>query len=489
MTKIFKIKESLRILSTGLFLISFCAGHISATAQEPQQLYVGWSTKSITPDKPAALDGQFETRISTGVMDPVTCTALAIETRDGNKSLETAIMVSCDLVAIRENLYLEVRALLEKKLPGFDSGKLVLNATHTHTAPVLVEGKYEVPANAIQPAEYVKFAAGQIVSAAVEAWDLRKPAGMSWGLGQSVVGHNRRTVYFDPVPSGFGEGTAVMYGGTSREGFSHIEGYEDHGLEMMFLWDAQKKLTGMVLNIACPSQETESMNQMSADFWHETRVELHKRYGDDIFILPQVAAAGDLSPHLMWRKEAENEMLKRKGITRRQEIGLRIANAVDEVFPYVQDDIKNKVVFSHLYDEVSLPIRKVTKEEADQSERLALEQPGRAAWHRKIIERYNSQDENPYYPVRVNVMRLGDVVLATNPFELFLDYGLRIKTGSDAVLTFVVQLANGGGTYLPTAKAEAGGGYSAIVQSNSVGSEGGLVLVEKTMEMINETMK
>jgi hypothetical protein len=51
-----------------------------------------------------------------------------------------------------------------------------------------------------------------------------------------------------------------------------------------------------------------------------------------------------------------------------------------------------------------------------------------------------------------------------------------------------VQLA-GAGTYLPTARAEAGGGYSAIVQSNSVGSEGGQVLVEKTLNMINNTMK
>jgi hypothetical protein len=82
-------------------------------------------------------------------------------------------------------------------------------------------------------------------------------------------------------------------------------------------------------------------------------------------------------------------------------------------------------------------------------------------------------------------MRLGDVAMATNPFELFLDYGLRMKTRSKAVLTFVVQLANGRGTYLPTAKAEAGGGYSAIVQSNSVGSEGGQVLVDKTVELIN----
>ncbi len=485
----FKNKRILRILISGICLILFCAFHIFATAQTPQQLYVGWSTKSITPDKPVALSGQFHTRISREVKDPVTCTALAVETRNGSKSVETAIMVSCDLVVIRGGLYEQVTQSLQKELPEFDSNKLVLNATHTHTGPVMTSGSYEIPEDAIQPEEYVKFAAEQIVSAVVEAWNSRKPAGMSWGLGQAVVGYNRRAVYFDPVPSGFGEGTAVMYGKTDRADFSHIEGYEDHGLEMMFFWDNQKKLTGMVLNIACPSQETEHLTQVSADFWHETRIELRKRYGEDIFILPQVAAAGDISPHLMWRHDAEQEMLKRKGITRRQEIGVRIANAVDEVFPYVQDDIKNEIVFSHLYEELPLPVRKVTKEEADQSERLAKEQPDRASWHRGLIDRYKNQDKNPYYPVRVNVIRLGDVVIASNPFELFLDFGLRIKTQSKATLTFVVQLANGRGTYVPTQRAEFGGGYSAIVQSNSVGSEGGQLLVEKTVEMINKTME
>lgn len=454
----------------------------------PHQLYAGWSTQSITPDRPVALAGQFETRISQKVMDPITCTALAIETRNHEQIVDQAIMISCDLISIRETLYLEVKKLLQKELPDFNPDQLVLNATHTHTGPEMNDGRYEIPPDAMQPSEYVQFAAKQIVKSAVEAWNSRKPAGMSWGLGQAVVGHNRRAVYFDPVPSGFGTGTAVMYGQTNRKDFSHIEGYEDHGVEMMFFWDDHKKLTGIILNIASPSQETEHNTQVSADFWHEARVELRKKFGENLFILPQCSAAGDITSHLMWRKKAETEMLKRKGISARQEIARRIVRAVEEVYPFVQDNIQYDLQLCHLYEEVQLPVRKVTLEEVAQAEKLAVEQPARASWHRRIIDRYHQQDENPFYSVRVNVIRLGDVVIATNPFELFLDFGIRIKARSDAVLTCVVQLANGGGTYLPAARAEDGGGYSAIVQSNAVGSEGGRVLVEKTLEMINKTM-
>ena len=484
-----KFKASLLILFLAL---PVCCIYAQISDNQSHKIYAGWSTKSITPDKPVALNGQFETRISRGIKDSITCTALAIETRDGNRSIETAIMVSVDLVGITDGLMDNVKSLVGKRLPNLDVNKIILNATHTHTGPVLQNNEnwpYDIPENILQPAQYLEFASRQIADAAIEAWNSRQPAGMSWGLGQAVVGHNRRAVYFNPVPSGFGLGTAVMYGATDRADFSHFEGYEDHGLEMLFFWTEKKKLTGIMLNMACPSQETESISQISADFWHEVRTEIHKKYGNDVFILPQVAAAGDISPHLMWRKKAEAEMLKRKGITSRQEIACRVINAINEVYPYVQDDIKNEMVFRHIYDDISLPIRRVTKAEAKRAEELAKEQPARAVWHNSMLARYNHQNEQPFFQTKVNVIRLGDVVIATNPFELFLDFGMRIKTSSNAVLTFIVQLANGTVDYVPTAKAEAGGGYSAIVQSSTVGSEGGQVLVEKTLEIINKTLE
>jgi hypothetical protein len=84
----------------------------------------------------------------------------------------------------------------------------------------------------------------------------------------------------------------------------------------------------------------------------------------------------------------------------------------------------------------------------------------------------------------VHVIRIGDAVICTSPFELYVDYSVQIQGRSKAVQTFVVQLA-GAGNYLPTPKAKQGGGYSAIVQSTPVGPEGGMILVDRTVEMIN----
>src|SRR5690606_18920853 len=103
-----------------------------------------------------------------------------------------------------------------------------------------------------------------------------------------------------------------------------------------------------------------------------------------------------------------------------------------------------------------------------------------------VVKRYKMQQENPEskYETEIHVLRIGDAAICTNQFELFTDYGIRMQARSKAMQTFVIQLA-GPGTYLPSAKAVAGGGYSAVCQSNVVGAEGGEVLVDRTVEIIN----
>ena len=107
-------------------------------------------------------------------------------------------------------------------------------------------------------------------------------------------------------------------------------------------------------------------------------------------------------------------------------------------------------------------------------------------WYGDVVKRYEKQqlDPNPTYETEIHVLRLGDSVICTNQFELFTDYGIRIQARSKALQTFVVQLA-GPGTYLPTEKAIAGGGYSAVCQSNVVGAEGGQILVDRTVALID----
>ncbi|MDD5678677.1 MAG: hypothetical protein PHW60_11935 [Kiritimatiellae bacterium] len=458
-----------------------------------RQLLVGWSTQDITPDQPVNLMGQFHVRISQSVYDPITVTALAIE--DHPKG-DRVIMVSCDHSWLSDRVVKQVRAKIGSALPGFDPEDVIINTTHTHNAPALEDFWYpQLGPEVMSPADYREFFCEQAAKAAAKAWKDRKPAGLSWAFGNATVGHNRRLAYLD--------GTAEMYGQSDREDFAGPEGPEDPAVDMIFTWDQRRKLTGVVVNLACPSQTSEGAYCVTADFWHEARAEIRKRLGKNVFVLPLCGAAGDQSPHVLLHRRVEPAMRKRSGLTLRQQIGARIGAAVASAFPVARKDIRTDLPFRHAGAVLRLSRRAVTKAEyrlalgkykklADDrsldgrpaSDKAASTRVSEMGYEKHVIDRFERGNANKWETAEVHVCRIGDVALATNPCELFLEYGLRIKERSPAVQTLVVELTGPFRYYLPTPRAVAGGGYSAIIHDNRISPKGGRELVEKTLRMI-----
>ena len=232
---------------------------------------------------------------------------------------------------------------------------------------------------------------------------------------------------------------------------------------------------------------------------------MRAKLGEGIFILPQCAPAGDQSPSILVHKGAESRMRQLRGLSEREEIARRITNAVEDVLPLAKQDIRTSVEFRHVVRDIGLKRRWITEADLEacqrteaefraEYERLRREKPDnyravstafrKANWFGRVRERYELQQRQPEFPMELHVIRLGDVAFATNPFELFLDFGLRIKARSKAVQTFVVQLT-GNGTYVPTERSVAGKSYGAEVQSNQVGPEGGQQLVEETVKALD----
>jgi hypothetical protein len=473
----------------GLLVVVVSFAGASAMAGE---LLVGAATADITPSQPVSLDGQFGLRVSEKADTPITANVVALQSREGDRSLDAAVMVSCDLVVVSDTLLEKTRRATQKRLPDLDLKKVFFNATHTHTAPVTRPGVYDIPKTGVmQVEEYCDFAADRIAEAIEKAWKGQKPGSFSWGLGHAVVAENRRATYAD--------GHAVMYGATNQPDFRGLEGYVDHDLGTMFFWNKETgKLVAIAVNVSCPSQEVEGLSSLNADFWHPVRESLRKRYGKDVCVLGWTGAAGDLSPHPMIGKGpthassiADDRMRQLRKLTRLEELARRIVGAVDDTYEIVKNDRHANVPLIHKTETLELPVRLVTDAElAEVKAAIAAEKPSqmRDRWHRKILERYEEQKTNPQ-PVtkeEIHVLRIGDVAICTSPFELFTDYGIQIKARSRASQTFVIQLVAGGPfCYLPTEKAVRGGGYSAVVQSNLVGPKGGQMLVERTLDLIN----
>lgn len=457
--------------------------------REPSTLLVGAAKTSITPDRPVALQGQMHTRISKSVESPIMAEALALESRRGEEVVDQALFVSCDLTSPRGGLIEKVRQRIKERLPDFDTSKLILTATHTHCGPVLVKGAYNIPKDGVmQPTEYFEFLLGRLCDVIAEAWQSRAPGAVGWGLGHAVVAQHRRAVYAD--------GHAEMYGKTDRPDFRGMEGYEDHGVEVLLAWDREEKLLATGINVACPAQEVEHHLAVNADYWHEVRQLLEARHGEGLTVLGWIGAAGDQSPHLMFRKAAEERMRELRKLTRLEEIARRIDRAWEEAYQGASQDRHSDVVLAHRVETIELPLREVTAEECaaarEQVEKLSKDpaQHTLMRWHQRVVDRFEQQKTSPggTHPMELHVIRLGDVAIATNNFELYTDFGVAIKARSPALQTFILQLA-GESSYLPTARAVSGGGYGAVPQSNRVGPEGGQVLVDRTVELIESLWK
>ncbi len=455
------------------------------------ELSIGWSRVEITPPRKSLLQGQFHARLSKGTTSPLLATALALEVRNEEGHCEQAILLSCDLTVI--DFLAEVRQKLAGRCPGFDLRKLSLNATHTHCSPVLERGIYPEPEDEpdfMDPLACRAWVVSHVADAAQVAWASRKPGALSRGFGYAVVGRCRRARYAD--------GSALMYGASDREDFRGLEAGDDHAVNMLFTYDDADKLSGVVVNLASPSQCDESGYTYSSDFWHDVREEIAARFGESVHLLAQCAPAGDASPHLLLDQTEECDLRHRMGLTDKGIIARRIMAAVEEGRVYAPP-ARKFLSFEHRVETVLLPQIKVSREEYELEKRL----PGMSQEERErqpfgfkriwpfgnvcnLVKRYEEQGESPQYEMEGHFIRLGDVALATSPFELFMDYGARIRARSKALQTFLVQLADACGFYLPTERALRGGHYSALTKSNWVGPEGGQQLVEKTAAEIND---
>lgn len=454
---------------------------------------IGWATRDMTPSRPAMLQGQMHVRVAHDAMDPLTVTALALE---GGIPEVRAILLSFDFPFVTPELRDDILRRLARRIPQVKLDTVMMVATHTHTAFVIRDGFYVHPGGDVMTGvEGMELAAGKAADAAVEAWEKRVPGAIGRAFGHAVVGHNRRACYAN--------GSAAMYGQTNRPDFAMIEGYEDHSLDMLFAWDAAGGLAGVVLAIPCPSQVDEGITRFSADYWHEVRVELKRRLGARLFVMGMCGAAGDQSPHFLLYGREEAEMRQRRGVTERQEIAARVADAVERALACTRPPAGEQPLVVRVR-RLGLSRIRVTQAQRDWAEAARREAIGNGSdpkswWPLRlqhVVDSFDHPGKAGPFEIELQALRLGDAGLVTNPFELYLDYGLRIKARSPAPQTLVVQLSagvvgehlpiDGGlGWYLPTARALSGGSYGAMPAVACVGPEGGQELVEASLAELN----
>ena len=493
------------------------------------RLKIGWAKREISLDEPVNLFGQMFMRISESVMDPCYVTALCM---DGGCDGDTIIFCSCDIEAMRCDFIDMTKKAVQKICPELPLEAIIINATHTHTGGDVTDSPTHTPDGEpfYDGKRYRTFVTQKCAEAICEAWQNRREGGMSYGYGFAVAGHSRRTIYSEDkfiysggmAPNGHG----VMNGSTSDPTFSHYEAGSDHMMNLLFTYDENDKLTGILVNVPCPSQVGDMLFEMSGDFWSNVRDLMAEKFGEDVYLLPQCAAAGDLVPGIYHYRDAEKrrlglkydlpfetkeEIRRSRILGRRAEIAERIFQGMCEVCDWAWKDIQTNVKVGHLCRTLELDRRMITEEEkqwcednlvilkqdvaqieaSDLSEvdkRTKLtEKLSYIRRNTEILQRFETQMEQKTVPTIVHAVQIGDIAFCTNRFEMFMDYMHRIQGRSPFLQTFVVQLCGDeGADYLATERAVKNRGYSASLFENPVSYIGGNQLVEATLEMLTE---
>ncbi|MGI6689270.1 MAG: hypothetical protein ACOX63_00215 [Christensenellales bacterium] len=455
------------------------------------RLKAGWGQADITPrGGPVSLCGQFETRITSEILDPMMAVALILE-KDGVRS----IWVGCDIIAAYDVLTDEVETLLLEQLPGFEPNQLAIAGTHIHTGPYIKrdgllsltgdKGQKEDAGTLTTKACRHQIAEG-ICRAIMLAHHSLEESVLGLSVANIITGVNRRVVYRD--------GSAKMYGQLNTDQFSHMESRDGGPSQFIYVHRlSDGALTGVVCNVPCTAQCDEMANYISADYWGVVREHVGSALGKDVHILPLCRAAGDLSPHPMVDQLAGFDH-NRWG----RQLALDLGNWIAENIISHQKRILRRydadTVLKQYGTKLTLPLWTVTAQEyRDACEYLTNPDNYEAdkkpkdlfgfanAWTRK-----KRMEEHPtHVDVSIRATRIGDMVLLSLPFETYIEYADRIRAALPEVVVFDVQLACDCLGYLPTKRAVQGGHYSANIFNGLCSpDEGGEIMVKESVRMI-----
>jgi len=394
-------------------------------------LEVGVAKCDITPrsERQTIYHHKGECTRGTSVVDPlyVRCTAFRYGT-------ETAAWLTADLLCITT----ELRRRVLDRLTATDVGEedLMISATHTHTAPSIVDFHGREPT----PDTYLDLFADRAASAVRAALDSAVPATVSFGRSTANISVNRRQIgrmrdinALD-APTGLVDQTVnvARFDTGGNEGVALLYNYAAHPLTM-----------------------AEGVPLISADFPGQTARILEERDG--------IAHAQFLQGC------AGNVNVKISGNTQQAETAGRllseaVLDAADGAKPSDSCELRTASTRTRLpWNTVpSLDEARAMLESARTGGFVPGigRREGAIDWAGKLCRTLEAGHVPPYADVFVQAMRLGDAVFVALPGEVFAEIGLAIKEQTAAETAFIVAYANGDEIgYVPTADAFPEGGY------------------------------
>jgi hypothetical protein len=433
----------------------------------------GTAAVDISPPPGTPLAGYYHERASEGVLDPLYCRAMVIES-DGTR----AAFVSLDLISVTRAITDAARERIEASC-GISATHVLVSATHAHTGPELAERGPRAAAFGGKSPRTVAYTEGlpaRIHEAVQEAVSQLQPAALSQAVGRCEgLAFNRR--YF------MRDGSVGWNPGKLNPNIMLPAGPIDPQVGVLLAAPPgdphPAKVLATYVNFAM-HPDTTGGARISGDWPGALARTLAAYHGPQHVTLLGNGASGNLN-HLdftwPWPNSGPPEQNRIATI-----LGAAVFLAYKDLDPLKPEPLRAANV------QVDLAPASISPEEIDAAHKLlASAQDDREAPFMQVVRAYRAveleaRQGQPLTP-EVQVIALGrQLAWVALPGEVFVELGLAIKKRSPFAQTMIVTLANENIGYIPDRRSYAEGNYEPESARCAPGS--GEKLVEAAVDLL-----
>jgi len=419
-----------------------------------KRLLAGAATSNITPPLGISLNGGMRDRAAAQIHDELHARCLVLD--DGHTRLALVVCDSCMIPGeIHENAKHQTH-----EHTGIPLDRMLISATHTHTAPT-VAGVFQSEPNE----EYAEFLALRISDGIRRAVNNLAPAKIGWGVGSEPTQVFNRRWTMKPGAIGadpFGKlGDRVkMNPPRSSDQLLEPAGPTDPQVSILAVATPQGRPIALMGNYSLHYVGAAGPAHVSADYYGMFARGVTLALADPWQDPPMVGmlsngTSGDINNidfrHVSPRQPPYAQMRK---------VAHLVAAQAQKV--YGEMKFHDWVPLDMREARLELARRLPSKDEVERAKKILARASGEPL--RRIEEIYARETVlmshwPPTKPTVVQALRIGELGIAASPCETFVETGLAIKAHSPLKPTFTIELANDYAGYLPTVEQHRLGGY------------------------------
>lgn len=430
-----------------------------AFAGTPAGMRAGVARIDITPEGPIWMTGYASrTHPSTGVLHHLWAKSLAIEDAKGGR----VVIVTTDLVGLPRSITDTVAARLQKE-HGLDRARILFNASHTHTGP-LIAGNLQTMFDLGAPdrakvADYTARLTANLFDVAAAALGNLSPATLDYGFGEVGFATNRRQFTANGVKIGVNRG-----------------GHVDHSLPVIRVRSTSGDLRAVLFAYACHNTTlTGEFYEISGDWAGFAQADVEKAHSGATALFIELCG-GDQNP-----EPRSTEALARQH-------GAEAAREVDRVLDGRLSPLHGPLKAAFEVTELAFAMH--TRDQFEKE--TGSTNPAAVRRAQAMMKAYDERQPIRRTPYPVQAIRFNrDLTILALGGEVVVDYALRAKREFPDDHLIVAGYSNDVMCYIPTKQILGEGGYEAVDSMIYYGQPGPLAddVEDRIFASIHRVMK